>query len=81
MGATSTKVSLVKYETVENPKKKSEKHQLITIVAEDSVDDFGGRALDNIIANELMYRYNKLQKRKGKQDIRNNPKVVQRFLK
>ena len=45
------------------------------------MDELGGRALDIALADLLMDRYNGLEERKNKPDIRNNKRVVQRFLK
>lgn len=78
MGSTSTKVSLVEYATTT---KRKEPTLHLNILGEVSVDELGGRALDIALADLLMDRYNGLEERKNKPDIRNNKRVVQRFLK
>ena len=78
MGSTSTKVSLVEYAT--NTKRKEPTLHL-NILGEVSVDDLGGRAIDIVLADLLMDKYNALDERQNKPDIRGNKRVVQRFLK
>ena len=61
MGASSTKVSLVEYSTISS--KRKEPTLSLDVFAEVSVGGLGGRALDIVLADLLMNRYNALPKR------------------
>lgn len=80
MGAMDTEVSLVQYSAItEQPSNKTYEH--IEILAEAWDSNLGGNDLDTILIDMLAERFNALKERKGKPDVRENPKVIKRLLK
>ena len=80
MGAMDTEVSIVRYSAItEMPQNKSVEH--IEVLSEAWDKNLGGADLDKIILNMLAERFNALKERKGKPDVRENPKAIKRLVK
>lgn len=80
MGAMDTEVSIVRYSAItEMPANKTYEH--VEILSEAWDANLGGADLDKILLNMLAERFNALKERKGKPDVRENPKVIKRLLK
>jgi hypoxia up-regulated 1 len=80
MGGSDTEVSLVRYSAItDSSSNKSYEH--IEIIAEASLQDFGGQNLDLILVNTLATEFNNLKERQGKPDVRTNAKAMKRLLK
>jgi molecular chaperone DnaK (HSP70) len=61
MGDLDTEVSLVRYSAVSEASDKNYEH--IEILAESSVQNYGGHDFDNVIVNMLVERFNALKER------------------
>lgn len=80
MGAMDTEVSLVRYSAItEQPSNKTYEH--IEILGEAWDSQLGSADLDTVLLNMLAERFNAMKERKGKPDVRENPKVIKRLLK
>jgi len=80
MGAMDTEVSLVRYSAItEQPSNKTYEH--IEILGEAWDANLGSADLDTVLLNMLAERFNAMKERKGKPDVRENPKVIKRLLK
>ena len=80
MGGLDTEVSLVKYSAITD-ERTNKSYEYIEILAESSVQNFGGSNLDYILVNVLAEQFNGLKERQGKEDVRKYPKAVKRLLK
>jgi molecular chaperone DnaK (HSP70) len=80
MGAMDTEDSIVRYSAItEMPQNKSVEH--IEVLSEAWDKNLGGADLDKIILNMIAERFNAQKERKGKPDVRENPKAIKRLVK
>lgn len=80
MGGTDTEVALVRYSTItEMPANKTFEH--VEVLAESWDKEMGGADLDKILIDMIAERFNALKERKGKADVRENPKALKRLGK
>lgn len=74
MGAMDTEVSVVKYSAVADSKNKTFEH--VEILGEGHDSTLGGNQFDTVIFHILADRFNEMPERKGKPDVRTNPRAV-----
>lgn len=80
MGGIDTEVAVVRYSTItETAANKTFEH--IEILGEAYESDLGSQDLDRALVDILAERFNAMKERKGKADIRENPKALKRLFK
>lgn len=80
MGGVDTEVSLVKYSAITDPAN-NKTYEHIEILAEAYEKTLGGFDLDVVLVNMLADQFNALKERKGKEDVRTNPRALKRLFK
>jgi len=78
LGATDLELSLFWLFLTEKSGKKVEN---IEVIAEEYVPDVGGQLHDWVLVEIMVNFFNALPKRKGKEDIRSNPRVMKRLMR
>lgn len=79
MGGRDTEVSIVRYGSVTDDKKKQYEH--IEILAEASEPHLGSTNVDKVILNELASRFDAMPERKGKDSVLTDRRAVNRLMK
>ena len=80
MGGTDTEVSIVRYSAItEMPSNKTYEH--VEVLAEAWDANLGGADLDKVLIDMIAERFNAMKERKGKPDVRENPKAIKRLQK
>ncbi len=80
MGGRDTEVAIVNYSTIVDPKTNTS-NEHVEIVAEAWDETLGGSQLDLVILDLLAERFNSMEERAGKADVRDNPRAVKRLIK
>jgi molecular chaperone DnaK (HSP70) len=79
MGGVDTEVTLVRYSSITDEKKKEHEH--VEILAEAWDQHLGGQDFDFVITEMLIEKFNELPERKGKPDVRTNVRALKRLQK
>lgn len=79
MGATDTEVSVVRYSAIADAKNKTFEH--VEILGEGYDQTLGGNQFDLVMFNIMADKFNSMPERKGKPDVRTNPRAVKRLMK
>lgn len=79
MGGVDTEVTLVRYSSITDEKKKEHEH--VEILAEAWDQNMGGQDFDFVITEMLVEKFNELPERKGKADVRTNVRAMKRLQK
>jgi hypoxia up-regulated 1 len=80
MGASNTEVTIARYSSVLEEDKKKPVEQ-IEILAETYDSTLGGNEWDHVLVQILVDKFNNLPERKGKADVRENPRAMKRLYK
>ena len=78
LGATDLELTMFRLFVTEKSGKKIEN---IEVIAEEYVPNVGGNEHDRVLVEMMVDHFNALPKRKGKEDVRSNPRVMKRLFR
>jgi hypoxia up-regulated 1 len=79
MGAMDTEVSIVRYSMINQTAKKTSPY--VEILSEAYDKDLGSKKIEINIINMLADRFNAMEEREGKPDVRTNIRAIRRLAK